>query len=144
MTDSATRSVPATTRLIRLAPYVMAWCLGLYLAGMYMNHGIQKFDPEGFWSPYFARKGLPDWFRVAVGVIETVGGALLIIPPFATYGALGVSAVMVGAAVLRASGGWWVDAAWVGAYTAGLLWIAWTFRKVRWRPALPAEPPTAP
>ena len=121
--------------LIRIAPYAVAWCLGLYLAGMYMSNGILKFDDEGFWSPYFTRLGFPDWFRVAVGVIETVGGALLIIPPFATWGALAVSVVMVGAAALRASGGWWVDAAWVVGYTAGLLWIAWTFRGLRWRPS---------
>ncbi len=138
MTDSSAPTMPTrSARLIRLAPYLLAWGLGLYLAGMYMSNGIQKFDDEGFWSPYFARQGLPEWFRVAIGVIETVGGALLIIPPLATYGALGVAVVMLGAATMRASGGWWVDAAWVVAYMAGLLWIAWTFRKVRWRPVPP-------
>ena len=33
---------------------IAAWCLGAYLADMFIRMGWIKFDPEGFWTAAFA------------------------------------------------------------------------------------------
>ena len=53
---------------------IAAWCLGAYRADMFIRMGWIKFAPEGFWTAAFARWGYPPWLRVAVGLIEVVGG----------------------------------------------------------------------
>jgi putative oxidoreductase len=113
---------------------VVAWLLGLYFANMYVRNGWAKFDPNGFWTPAFVRWGYPVWMRVAVGAIELVGGALLLVPWVASYAALAVMAVMLGALGTRLHDGRMVDSAWIAAYAIGLLWIAiewWSFRARR-------------
>ncbi len=105
-----------------------AWLVGLYLARMYVGAGIDKFDPTGFWAEPFVRWGYPVWLRVAVGSVETVGGIAILIPWVATYGGVAVAAVMGGAAVTRLMDGRMVDAGWILAFLAALLWIAWEWR----------------
>ena len=56
---------------------IAAWCLGLYLAWLYVRMGWIKFDPEGFWTAAFVRWGYPPWMRIAVGAVEVVGGVML-------------------------------------------------------------------
>jgi uncharacterized membrane protein YphA (DoxX/SURF4 family) len=118
----------------KIARLVLAWALGLHFAEMYVRNGWMKFDPNGFWSPAFARWGYPPWMRVAVGVVETVGGAMLVIPWLASYGALAVAAVMLGALATRLNDHRWVDSAWIAAFLVGLLWIAFEWWGVRWTP----------
>jgi len=79
----------------------------------------------------FERWGYPVWLRLAVGAIETAGGALLVIPWVATWAGLAVATVMVGAGVTRMMDGRWVDVAWIAVYLAGCLWIAWEWRSLR-------------
>ncbi|HEY6927165.1 MAG TPA: DoxX family protein [Steroidobacteraceae bacterium] len=112
---------------------VGAWALGLYLGWMYVQQGWIKFDPAGFWTAAFARWGYPDWLRVLVGVIEVTGGVCLVVPWLATYGAVGLGLVMVGAWITRARGAHWVDVAWITAYLAGLAWIGAEWRSWRVR-----------
>lgn len=64
-------------RRVRLAA---AWCLGLYLAWLYVRMGWIKFDPKGFWTAAFVRWGYPPWLRIAVGVVEVAGGLMLLVP----------------------------------------------------------------
>lgn len=114
---------------VRLA---VAWALGLYLARMYVLMGWVKFDANGFWTGAFQRWGYPVWLRWLVGVIEVVGGILILVPWVASYAALAVAVVMVGALVTRIGDARYVDSAWIAAYLLGLLWIAfewWPFRK---------------
>jgi putative oxidoreductase len=47
----------------------------------------------------FARIGLGQWFRVATGLIEVAGGALLILPITKRLGAAVLAITMVGACV---------------------------------------------
>lgn len=113
---------------------VAAWCLGAYFAWMYVRMGWVKFDPDGFWTVAFQRWGYPVWLRWLVGVIEVVGGILLLVPWMASYGAVAVAVVMVGALVTRIGDARYVDVAWIAAYTIGLLWIAfewWPYRRPR-------------
>jgi len=108
-----------------------AWCLGLYLAVMYIRMGWIKFDPGGFWTAAFHRWGYPPWLRVVVGGVEVAGGAMLLIPWTATLGALAVAFVMAGAWITRYLDGRYVDVAWISAYFVALLWIAWEWRDFR-------------
>ena len=116
---------------IRQGRLLAAWILALYLARMYVTMGWIKFDPAGFWTAAFTRWGYPPWFRVLIGALEVLGGLLLILPWTASYGAVTLVLVMLGAWGTRAHDGRWVDVAWISAYVAGLLWIGyewWSFR----------------
>ena len=108
----------------RRARLAAAWLLGLYLARMYVQMGWVKFDPEGFWTAAFARWGYPVWLRIGVGIAEVAGGVALVIPWIASYGALLVAGVMVGAWITRVGDGRWTDVLWISAYLVGLVWIA--------------------
>lgn len=70
-----------------------------------------KFDPNGFWTPACERWGYPAWLRLLVGFIETVGGVSLCLPWCASYGAMGLGMVMVGAWMTRFHDGRMVDVA---------------------------------
>jgi uncharacterized membrane protein YphA (DoxX/SURF4 family) len=118
------------------ARLLAAWCLGAYLALMYVRMGWIKFDPGGFWTAAFERWGYPAWLRLLVGAIEVGGGLLLLVPWFASYAALAVSVVMAAAWVTRARDARFVDVAWISAYLFALSWIAfewWQFRRPRFR-----------
>jgi putative oxidoreductase len=110
---------------------LLAWLLALYLARMYVQMGWVKFDPNGFWTAAFTRWGYPPWFRIFIGALEVLGGILIIVPYTASYGALVLSLVMLGAWGTRAHDARWVDVTWISVYLASLLWIGyewWQFR----------------
>lgn len=116
-----------------------AWCLGVYLAHMYVSMGWVKFDQNGFWTPAFERWGYPVWLRWLVGGIEVGGGLLLLVPWVASYAASGLVLVMMGAWITRTRDARFVDVAWITIYLLALFWIAlewWPFRlSRRWRAA---------
>jgi uncharacterized membrane protein YphA (DoxX/SURF4 family) len=121
-------------KAFKIARLVAAWCLGLYLARMYVEMGWIKFDPNGFWTKAFERWGYPVWMRLAVGAFEVGGGIMLLIPWVASYGAIAVACVMTGAFVTRMHDHRYVDSAWIAAYFVALAWIAWEWWPYR-RPA---------
>ena len=118
----------------RRARLLGAWLLGVYFAQMYVEMGWVKFDPAGFWTAAFARWGYPPWFRILIGVAEVAGGACLVVPWLASYGAVALVLVMLGAWGTRAHDGRWVDVAWISAYMLGLVWIGYEWRGWRLRP----------
>ena len=111
---------------------VLALLAGLYLARIFIRNGWAKFDPEGFWAAPFERWGYPVWFRLLVGVIETAGGVLILIPWTATYAGVAVAAVMAGAFYTRFGSGFPEDLMWIALYAIALLWIAFEWRSFRW------------
>ena len=117
----------------RKARLVAAWLLGLYFAKMYVEMGWVKFDPAGFWTAAFVRWGYPPWFRILIGCLEVAGGVCLLVPWVASYGALVLIVVMLGAWGTRAHDGRWVDVAWLTLYIAGLAWIAFEWWGMRLR-----------
>jgi uncharacterized membrane protein YphA (DoxX/SURF4 family) len=75
------------------------WLLrgGVGVCFLYIGWG--KFSPSGEWVTIFQHIGLGQWFRYVTGVVEMLGGALVLIPRLAIagYGLLAVT--MFGAAV---------------------------------------------
>jgi uncharacterized membrane protein YphA (DoxX/SURF4 family) len=113
---------------------IVAWGLGLYLADMFVRMGWIKFDPRGFWTAAFARWGYPAWLRIAVGAVEVVGGAMLVIPWLASLGGIAVALVMGGAWLTRHLDKRYVDVAWITFYALSCLWIAYEWWGSRfWR-----------
>lgn len=116
---------------VRHARLVLAWLAGAWLARMFVEMGWVKFFADGFWTEAFARWGYPPWLRIFVGVGEVAGGIALVVPWVASYGALALIAVMLGAWGTRALDGRWTDVAWISLYLVMLAWIAaewWSWR----------------
>ena len=112
---------------------VTAYVFGVLVAFVFISQGLMKFDPDGFWTPSFERWGYPVWFRYLIGVLETAGGALLLVPRTATYGAGVLLSIMVGAFITRLRDGRPGDLVAIVVYMALLLWFAYEWRDRRWR-----------
>ena len=76
-----------------LAKEIGTWILTALLVLMFANAGIRKFFENGGWTWMFRHVGFPDWFRIAIGVLETGAAALLLLPRTAAYGALTIIVV---------------------------------------------------
>lgn len=109
-----------------------AWLMGLYLANMYVRAGSGELDGDRFWVGILADRAYPSWFRILIDTIEIVGGAALIVPRLAPYGAFVLCVVMAGAGGTLAHDARWAEVGWVAAYVVGLAWIAYEWRWVRW------------
>ncbi len=116
----------------RRARMAAAWLVGLYLANMYVRAGSGKLDDGATWAEVFAEWGYPAWFRTLIGGIEIAGGATLIVPWLAPYGAFVLCVMMASAGGSLAHGQQWREVARVAAYAAALAWIAYEWRLVRW------------
>ena len=112
---------------------VLAWLLGLYLAQLYLRMGWGKFGGDAAWTAAFTAWGYPAWFRVAVGIIEVIAGVALLVPPLASYAALVLAAVMMGAWSTLAHDLRWRDMAVVAVYGVMLGWIASVWWRARLR-----------
>lgn len=76
---------------------IVAWNLTILLAAVYVWSGwLTATGAEGMVEA-FERFGLPDWFRITVGVAELAAGLVLLIKPLVGIAALGLSFLMLGA-----------------------------------------------
>lgn len=87
--------------LLTKAQPVLLWLIGAYLSYKLMVNGFRKFDPDGMWTKAFIKWGYPVWFRVFIGVLEVVGGLLLLIPRTRHLGGVILAMVMIGALSTR-------------------------------------------
>ena len=80
---------------------VRGWLLRVLVAVLFVLFSIGKFnsDPRGEWFRIFARIGFGQWFRVATGWIELIGGLLFLLPGTARLAAIPLAATMVGAMI---------------------------------------------
>ena len=101
---------------------ILLWLMALYFAETFISNGIKKFDPEGFWAKPFARWGYPVWFTYFIGVLETVGGVLLLVPKFRYIGGLTLAVVMLGAIITRAIHGIGLDDATYMTFAMVTMW----------------------
>ena len=71
---TATTSAPRSTSFASLLPR-------LAIGAAFVFIGYTKFDgdPRGAWYQIFEQIGLGQWFRVFTGVVQTVGGLLMMV-----------------------------------------------------------------
>ena len=89
----------------RILRETATWILTLMLCAMFLNAGIRKLFEDGGWSWAFRNWGLPVWFRVFIGAVETGAALLLLVPRTAPYGAVTIMTVMLGAIGMFAMNG---------------------------------------
>jgi uncharacterized membrane protein YphA (DoxX/SURF4 family) len=113
--------------------FVAAWLVSLYFTQLFLRMGWGKFGNDGFWTTAFAAWGYPAWFRILVGAVEVTAGVALLVPATASYGAIALAVVMMGAWSTLAHDLRWRDMATVAVYGALLGWIATVWWSSRFR-----------
>jgi putative oxidoreductase len=76
------------------------WLLTLLLAVVMVGPGSQKFTSPT-WERMFRTWGYPDGFYLVIGAVEVIGGIALLIPRVASYSAIMLAVVMIGAAATQ-------------------------------------------
>jgi putative oxidoreductase len=76
------------------------WLLTLLLAVVMVGPGSQKFTSPT-WERMFRTWGYPDGFYLVIGAVEVIGGIGLLIPRVASYSAITLAVVMIGAAATQ-------------------------------------------
>jgi putative oxidoreductase len=103
----------------------VVWTLSVILAGIFLLAGLPKLFG---WNPLVLESagmsGFPQWIRVIVGVVETVGAIGLLIPSAATFAALALAALMVPATLTEFASG--DGAIWIPVVLLALcVFVAW-------------------
>ena len=89
-------SVVDHTRLTRIAR-VGLWTLQAGAAAMFLLAGTLKLVGIPIEVQLFDTIGIGHWFRYVTGVIEVVGGVLILVPSLAAFAAVPLAITMVGA-----------------------------------------------
>jgi uncharacterized membrane protein YphA (DoxX/SURF4 family) len=78
------------------------WVLRGGIALFFVLFGVEKFpsDPTGSWVKLFQQIGLGQWFRSFTGIVEILGGVLVLIPLTAQAGLALLAATMASAALI--------------------------------------------
>jgi putative oxidoreductase len=74
-----------------------AWTLQGVVAAAFLAAGLAKLAGAPFMVGIFEQIGIGQWFRILTGVVEVTGAVALLIPGFASIGALWLGGTMVGA-----------------------------------------------
>ena len=98
--------------LRRLAPWVLAVVLGL----SFLGSGLPKISPSEGMIARFEAWGYPPMFVVVIGLVETVGGLMVLVPRLAVYGAAVLAVDMIGAVYTHVSTG-------IGSPTPALVYL---------------------
>ena len=112
---------------------------------VFLVFGIGKFSAHESEVDSFDKYGLPspDAFVYAIGVLEIVGGALLVLGLLTPFVALAMAGDMVGAIVLSGiKEGEWISLTLAPALLVIMLLLLWTASRSRSRS--PAEPRPRP
>jgi putative oxidoreductase len=103
----------------------VVWSLSVILAAAFLLTGVPKLFGVGTVGlQASAMRGFPDWIRIIVGIVETVGAIGLLIPATATFAALALAVLMVPATLTQfasGEGGIWVPI----VLLATLVFVAW-------------------
>jgi putative oxidoreductase len=84
--------------------WIAVWLLQILLAVVMVGPGMQKFTSPA-WERMFRRWGYPDQFHLVVGAVEVVAGLALLVPRFASAGAIVLVPVMIAAAITQITRG---------------------------------------
>ncbi len=103
----------------------VVWSLSVVLAAVFLLTGVPKLFGLGTVGlQASAMRGFPDWIRLIVGIVETVGAIGLLIPATATFAALALAVIMVPATLtqfMSGEGGIWIPPLMLAA----LVFVAW-------------------
>jgi uncharacterized membrane protein YphA (DoxX/SURF4 family) len=109
------------------------WALRIGAGGVYIIFGLEKFSsaPGSHWVKLFNEIGAGDWFRYLTGVIEVLGGLLVVIPQTAAIGLIILALTMAGAVLIVALIiGRAMDSIFPGIFLLGLIGLfIWNRRK---------------
>jgi len=81
--------------------HIITWVITILLAFAFIGAGFAKVSGQEMMIQTFTLFGLPDWFRIAIGGLEVLGGLLLLIPILTGTSAFGLSILMIGAVVMH-------------------------------------------
>lgn len=96
---STTQTTPAPESARRRTLLLALWAIQLLLAFQFAGAGVFKLSGAPEMVELFAAIGAGQWLRYVVGGLEVAGAVGLLIPRLAGLAALGLSALMVGAAI---------------------------------------------
>jgi uncharacterized membrane protein YphA (DoxX/SURF4 family) len=82
---------------MRIVKIIAAWMLRIAFAGLCLLVGTGKIRRPELGARRFAEWGYPAGSHMVVGVLEIIGGVLILVPRSASYGSLLIMTVMVGA-----------------------------------------------
>ena len=102
MTEPSQQQTPRSRRLGNLRSGV-----ALVLGAAFLGVGIAKLAAVPFIVETFRAWGYPTWFRLAIGLAETLAGVLVLIPATRALGAAMIAVVMVGAVGTHVVAGQW-------------------------------------
>ena len=111
------------------------WLLTLLLAVVMVGPGSQKFTGPT-WERMFRTWGYPDGFYLVIGAVEVIGGIALLISRLASYSAIMLAIVMIGASATQVLRG---GRDGVGEIVFALLLCA--IAAIRWRDRLRVNRP---
>ena len=110
-------------KLTKIQP-ILIWFIIAYPAYRVIVNGIRKFDPDGMWTEAFQDWGYPVWFRMLIGILETAGGFIILIPKVRYLGGIILATVMIGALITRIVNGTGLDDALSIAFYAFIFLFA--------------------
>jgi uncharacterized membrane protein YphA (DoxX/SURF4 family) len=73
------------------------WIVSAVVAAAFVFFGSGKLMGSEMYVQGFEKWGYPLWFMYLIGALEVVGGIALLVPRIASYGALALAVVMLGA-----------------------------------------------
>ncbi|MGW3996273.1 DoxX family protein [Amycolatopsis sp. NPDC004772] len=127
MSTTVHTDAPAITRKPGRATNVGLWVLQAGLALQFAEGGIMKVTGAPFMVEMFTEIGAGQWLRYVVGALEIAGAVGLLIPLLSGLAALGLAAVLVGAAITNVF--LLEESAWLPlALLVGAVVIAWARR----------------
>lgn len=80
---------------------VLDWSLRIALALAFVYFGADKFNNPRMWIRVFDQIGFGQWFRYTTGVLELLGGILLLLPPATPIAVVLLLSAMVGALLVH-------------------------------------------
>jgi uncharacterized membrane protein len=80
---------------------VLDWSLRIALALAFVYFGADKFNNPRMWIRLFDQIGFGQWFRYATGLVEVLGGVLLLIPPATLLAVVLLLSAMLGAILVH-------------------------------------------
>jgi uncharacterized membrane protein YphA (DoxX/SURF4 family) len=103
---------------------IALWTVQSLVAALFLFAGIGKLAGMEMHVQLFTAIGIGQWFRYVTGAIEAVSAVLLFVPSLARFGALALTATMIGAVLthLFVIGGNPTMPIVLAAASAGIVW----------------------